>query len=336
MIYILLTIVLFIISCEDKDVTVEESFSEILFIASEGSFGESDGSISIFKDNNKIQTIENIGANVQSLLVDKDKLFVAITGSNKIIRYNITETGLALPGITIQTNNSGPRNMVIIGDELFFTNLHTKDIKIFNLITFTIEDSIALNGSPENIIYHNNAIWVSVPYLNYPDEGRGTTVVKIQPNNRTIEETYNVGRGPYDLLLDNEILWISRTWYADGWTEAYHGSSNINTETGEITIIEYGLGVVCGGNLMKLNNEIYRSWDGGVVPLNSNLELNSSRKIGSYSNLYSSFSANQSLYLGTTDYFTPDTVFVHNSDGSLLQMLPVGGNPGDYAIWNID
>ena len=326
------------ISCEDNKTSTDVEVGEesLLFILSEGSYGNSDGSISVFKNGDKIQTIENVGANVQSLLVNEDKLFVAVTSSNKIIRYNITEAGLSLPGITIQTNNSGPRNMAIIGDELFFTNLYSKDIKIFNLITFAIVDSILLDGAPENIISDGNYIWVSVPYLNYPDQGNGTSVIKIDVNNRTIENTYNIGRGPYDLLLNDEILWISRTWYSEDYINSYHGSSSIDTQTGDISIVDYGAGVVCGGNIMKLDDEIYRAWNGGVVPLDLNLDLISGRQIGSYTNLYSAFSTSQSLYLGTTDYSAPDTVFIHDSDGILIQTLQVGVNPGDFTKWIIN
>ena len=36
----------------------------------------------------------------------------AVNNSHTIKKYDITETGLALPGIEVSTNNSGPRECV--------------------------------------------------------------------------------------------------------------------------------------------------------------------------------------------------------------------------------
>ena len=42
----------------------------------------------------------------------------------------ITEQGLLLPGIEIDTKDSSPREMTVIDNKLYFTNWNTKDIKI--------------------------------------------------------------------------------------------------------------------------------------------------------------------------------------------------------------
>ena len=63
-----LTLLLF--SCEDNltENAESEEFS-LLFIASEGNFGSSNGSIEVFKDKEKIQTVSNVGDVIQSILV---------------------------------------------------------------------------------------------------------------------------------------------------------------------------------------------------------------------------------------------------------------------------
>ena len=63
-----------IASCEDS---LDQDYnSNLVFVASEGTFGNSDGSIAVFSKNEKIQTVEAIGDVVQSLLVNGDNLFV--------------------------------------------------------------------------------------------------------------------------------------------------------------------------------------------------------------------------------------------------------------------
>ena len=55
--------------------------------------------------------------------------------------------------------------------------------------------------------------------------------------------------------------------YSSNW-EAFYGSSSLNISTGEVEVLNYGPGTVCGGNIMKINDQIYRTANGGVMPLN--------------------------------------------------------------------
>ena len=173
---------------------------------------------------------------------------------------------------------------------------------------------------------------MSIPNLELYDTNNGSSVIKIDLNSQNIVESYEVGNGPGELILDNQTLWISRTFYSSDWS-AFYGSSSINTESNEIITRNYGAGMVCGGNILKINDQIYRTVDGGVAPLDAELDINLTAKIGSYNNLYSAFSNNENIYLGMSDYVAPDTVFVHDASGVLIRELSVGQLPGDYAIW---
>jgi len=203
---------------------------------------------------------------------------------------------------------------------------------VLNLNTFSIETSITVEGIPEDIVSDGDFLWVSIPNLELYDTNNGSSVIKIDINSQNIVESYEVGFGPEQMILQNNNLWISRTYYDSNWS-AYYGSSMIDLETNAILTNNYGVGMVCGGNILELNNQIYRTVDGGIAPLDTELELNVASKIGSYSNLYSAYSDNQRIYLGMSDYTAPDTVFVHNEIGDLISTLSVGKLPGDYAIW---
>ena len=330
---IIFLLFIFTYSCEDSvNDNDNNDNSNLIFIASEGSYGDSDGSITVFKNNEKIQTIDKIGDVVHSILVNENKLFVIVNNSHLIKRFSITESGLSLPGIDIDTDNSSPREMVIVGDKLYFTNWNSKDIKVLNLNTFSIETSIPVEGIPEDIVSDGDFLYVSIPSLELYDTNNGSSVIKIDINSQNIVESYEVGHGPEHMILENNNLWISRTYYDSYWS-AYYGSSMIDLETNEILTNNYGVGMVCGGNILELNNQIYRTVDGGIAPLDTELELNLTAKIGSYSNLYSAYSKNEKIYLGMSDYTAPDTVFVHNEIGDLISTLSVGKLPGDYAIW---
>ena len=193
---ILISVLFIFISCDNSINKSPEITSRLLFIASEGNFGQGNGSISVFKDEKKIQSIDNIGDVVQSILVYDDMLFVIINGSSEIKRYTISESGLVLPGITVSTQNSAPREMVVFNDKLYFTNWITKDIKVLNLYTYDIENQIVLDGLPEDIISDESFLYVCISNLEIYDQGNGSSVVKINPETNQVVETYEVGKGP--------------------------------------------------------------------------------------------------------------------------------------------
>ena len=266
---------------------------------------------------------------MQSLAIHNDKLFVLVNNSHLLKVYNITDSGLRLPGIDISTDNSGPREMVIVDNYVYFTNWNTQDVKILNLETYFIEGSININGLPESIVSDGSYLWVAI--------SSGSTVEKISLETREIVETIEVGNGPQQMLLDGDLLWISRTYYSANWTETYHGTTLINIQTSEVSMREYGVGTVCGGDMMLIAGEVYRTFEGGVAPLAMDLTLNRSAKIGTYSSnaLYSAGASNKNVFMGiTSDFQAPDTVYVHNDLGELSYIYIVGASPGDYEVWS--
>ena len=323
-------ILLIAIACEDN--LNEESDVAITFIATEGTFGDGDGAITVFKGGKQIQNISNVGDVVQALLIHDDKLFVLVNNSHMIKRYSITGSGLSLPGFEIPTGNSSPREMVVTNNKLYFTNWNSKDIKVLNLETYAIESSIPIDGLPEDIVTDGTHLWISVPNLELYDTNNGSSIVKIDIASEEILESYEVGNGPQHMVLDEHKLWISRTFYDPSWT-AFYGSSRIDLLTGEVTMLDYGAGAVCGGDMMKISGEVYRTYEGGVVPLEMDLNLNSTAKIGSYKTLYSAGAHQNTVFLGISDYTAPDTVLVHNEIGQLTHTYIVGTLPGDYQVW---
>jgi len=316
------------ISCNNN--TSFDNEEKLIFIASEGNFGRSNASITVFQGPNQIQKISNIGDVIQSIKVYDDKLFVLINNSHLIKIYAITSSGLSLPGIEISTRNSGPREMVIVDDLLYFTNWNSNDVKILNLETYFIEDSIKVNGMPEGIVFDGAHLWVAI--------SSGSTVEKISINSKQIVETFQVGNGPQQMLIEGSSLWISRTYYSHDWTETYYGTSQIDILSGSIQIKEYNTGIVCGGDIMKINEQTYRTFEGGVAPIKSDLTINRTSKIGSYNtnSLYSADAHNNYIFMGTTsDFNGPDTVYIHNSSGEHSFTYIVDASPGDFAIWEI-
>jgi len=327
--YLIPLILILINSCEDN--IADQKKVVLFFVASEGNFGNSNGSIEVFKGEEKIQTVGDIGDVVQSILVFEDNLFVAINNSHMIKKYKITDSGLSEPGIEVSTDNSGPREMCIVNNKIYFTNWLTKDIKVLDLFNYTIKTFTSLPNVPEDIVTDGVFLWVSTPHQELYDS-QGSLVIKIDISNGSIVETYEVGLGPEQLYLDGDLLYVSRTTY-DSDFSANYGSSKINIITGDVDIVNYGTGTACRADIFKINNSIYRATNIGVVSLDENLNLNQMAKIGNYNNIYSANFLNDQLILGSSDYSAPDTVYLHNSSNELVGMLKVNVLPGDFQVY---
>tara|TARA_B100000579_G_scaffold430244_1_gene443290 strand:- start:1090 stop:2076 length:987 start_codon:yes stop_codon:yes gene_type:complete len=206
------------------------SWNDYAFIANEGNFGSSNGSISMIDAFGSVINYENIGDVVQSIEVYGDKLIVLINNSHKIKIFDINSTGLQLPGIEVETGSSSPREMVVFDNKVYFTNWDTQDIKVFNLYTYQIENSVSvLSGLPEDIIINNQSLYVTIPNIEKYDQNLGSEVIKINISDLSIEAIYDVGLGPEFLAFsDNGDLYISRKTYSQDWYTTYHGTSKIN------------------------------------------------------------------------------------------------------------
>lgn len=330
-IFFLVSIVLFITGCDDSSsVSGPMPSSSYVFVACEGNYGASNGTVYAIDDYGNTSSIGSLGDVVQSVEVHGDKLFVIVNNSHRIMIYDITEYGISEPGIEVSTGNSSPREMVVLNEKVYFTNWNTQDVKVLNLFTYQIESSLVLENLPEDIITDGEYLYVSMPNLTLNDQNLGSRVVKIDPTSMSVLETHEVGLGPESLLMLNDEIYISRTNYSADWYTAYYGSSKI--ANGVVTVSDYGTGVACGGSILVSNNTVYRTYDGGIAPLDgSSLEIDALGRIGDYgSSIYNAESINGLIWLGLTD----NTVRVMNSSGAEVGLYSVGAYPGDFAVWN--
>ena len=331
LIFTFLTISLLIFNgCSEAPTSSEESInSSWVFVANEGTFGASNGSISMINEFGQVYETETIGDVVQSLEVYKNKLIVLVNNSHKIKLYDITSEGLSMPGIEVDTQGSSPRDLVVINDKVYFTNWTSQDVKVLNLFNYNIEKTIPVNGLPEDLMIDDNHLWVTIN-MN-ADWTAASTVVKIDMASNTIIETIEVGLGPQELTKLNDDIYVSRTFYDANW-QAKHGATKIGTE---VVINNYGTGAACGGSILSYQSQVYRSFDGGLARMGSNLDLELESKIGNFDpdQVYHVELINGNFWFALTDYADMNEVHVLDTNGSTINVYEVGQNPGDFAIW---
>ena len=75
-----------------------------------------------------------------------------------------------------------------------------------------------------------------------------------------------------------------------------------SSESYEVIINNYSSGTACGGSIMVHENQIYRSYDGGIAPLNTNLEINSLERSGYFQQSYVYHMTNYIIVLAYMNY----------------------------------
>ena len=328
----IICLMLFSTNCDNSITRNNDNNTSWIFISNEGNMGDSDGSISMINDYGDMMEIKNVGDVVQSLEVHNDKLIVLINNSHLVKIYTITEKELLLPGISISTHNSSPREMVIVNDNVYFTNWNTKDIKVLNLITHEIESFIQFNSIPEDIISDGTHLWVSLPMLELYDHNDGTIVSKIHIPTKQIVNNYDVGRGPEQLTSLNNEIYVSRKFSSLDWMETYHGVSVIGSD---INQNDYSLGSPCGGSILSYNNKVFRSYGGGIAPIHANLEVDELGRIGNYdqTQIYHVEIINDNIWFCITNWSDINLVKVVNNNGQEIASYTAGIMPGDLAYW---
>ena len=129
-----------------------------------------------------------------------------MNNSHTIKKYDITESGLALPGIEVSTITQVLERCVVDG-KLYFTNWLSKDIKVLDLNTYNISSFSTLTNVPEDIVSDGNFLYVSTPHQELYDN-QGSLITKIDLSNGSVVESFEVGLGPEQLYLDGNLLFV--------------------------------------------------------------------------------------------------------------------------------
>ena len=326
---LILLISIFIISCSENDEIIN---TEWVFVACEGNYGASNGSVYMINQFGEMDSIPNLGDVVQSVGVHENKLFVLVNNSHKLHVFDISSDGVSLPGIEINLDGSGPREMIVDGGRLYFTNWNSKDVKYLDLFNYKVEKLTDINGLPEGIVKKGDDLYIAVNMNE--DYSSSDKVIRYDINENNIKEIITVGDGPLDLEFSNNELYVSRTYYDESYT-AYHGTSQFSLNNNKVLIKEYGKNTPCGGSVHSFNNKIYRSALGGIVELDNLLNLIETNVIGNFnqSEVYSVEVMNDKVYFGLTDYNNLNKVKVISKDNLEIADYNVGKIPGDFALW---
>ena len=215
---LLLVVVLIMVGCDSTSVSSNESENTSwVFVANEGGFGSSNGYVSMIDDFGNQFDSEVLGDVVQSLAVYNNKLIISVNNSQKLVVFDISDSGISNPQ-EILTDGLSPRELIVINDKLYFGawdpdyNVYQSTpgfLKVLNLENFEIETTIDVGIMPEGLLFNSNYLWVA-------NSGE-STVNKIDVQTNSIIETLEVGSGPQNLVSHNGEIYLSRRFYDENF-----------------------------------------------------------------------------------------------------------------------
>jgi len=322
-----------ILDNDDDDDGLCNEDEYLIFSLCEGNFQADNSSLWYFDNNYNVLEPENnpIGDTGQSMLVDNNKLYVVMNGSGLIHVFNLNPNGIQLDR-TINLDFSGPRYMEIYNGNAFITEWNTNQIRVFDLDNDQTISTIEVNGMPEQIFMHENYFYISINMNS--DWTASERLLKLNPDTYEIEMEYTTAPNPSDLVVIENKLFVSSTYYDTNWN-TYHAMTKIDLSNGETIIYNDESGINYSGDIFNIEGSLYRATNYGVINLDLNtLSAIPGTEIGNFDDVYSVEFMDSQFYFGRTDYAAPDYIDVLDTNGSLIKSMVVGAIPGSFAIWN--
>lgn len=212
---LVLLLTVFIHACKKKDddngntapVPVKD---DAVYVINEGAFGTGNGSIdyysaqsdSILNDIFGYVNVFPLGDVVQSMHVFNGKGYICVNNSQKIEVVNMTD----FVSFGSSAGFQGPRYFLGINSTKgYVSDWFSDKIKVMDLTTLAIIDSIPAGSGPEQMLLSSNNVYV----VNVGGYGNDSTVTVINSNNNTVISTIHVGLNPNSIQQDaNGKIWV--------------------------------------------------------------------------------------------------------------------------------
>jgi YVTN family beta-propeller protein len=305
-----------------------------LIIGCEGNFGSANASLTLYNmetktvSNNLFNTQNNLplGDVLQSSSLFNGDLYVVINNSSKV---EVIDTSSFLSKGTI-TGLPSPRYFLgVSSTKGYVTDLYSNAINIVNLNTFQITGSIPTSGWTEQLLLHNNKVYVT-------QKGTNQLLI-IDPNLDVVSDSITVGREPNSLVVDAfQNLWVL---CSGGVNEAQPELVKVNTASNSVTSILSFNSIAdspnslridtSGTTLFYLNNDVFKHSI-------SETSIGSTPFISSGNSIYYGLGVNpfnNEIYLADAiDYVQPGKVSRFKASSSLIDEFSVGLIPQDFTF----
>ena len=306
-----------------------------VFVLCEGNFGSN--TASLWKWNGtKVQGPINWNPNSnplgdvgQSLAYDEGKLFIVLNNSHSV---EVLDTKSNKKITSIKLDNLSPRDIALHEKIAYVSGYNSYGIICFDTETYDILDTIEVGYLTEDILINDSKLYTAINMNSMWDTENQVFCYDISIENPTLIDSFEVVPGPVKLILHNNEIFISSTYYDSNW-QTYAGMSKINLESGEVLMNDYGVNFNYSSDLAIIKNSVYRAYKNGMMKIDSDLTFDENNRLGQVDGTVYSMAVNdEKVYVGFSDFEAPDTVSILDNDGNILDNVQVGALPGDFAF----
>lgn len=200
---------IFFASCQKDNNKPKTNFTNGVFIANEGAFGNNNASVSYY-DYNKDTLYNNVFKNangyspgdvLQSLYIDGQQIYLMVNNSNKVI---VADADTMYQEAVID-DMPGPRYMVADQGKGYISCWGDNSVRVVDLNTYKVTDTIYVGTGPEHMLIHNNQILVA----NSGGFTEDSTLSVIDISTQKLVKNIVVGDNPQEIQEDkNGNLWV--------------------------------------------------------------------------------------------------------------------------------
>jgi len=321
--------------CTDCDEsTITSTNNTDVVIINEGNFGSGSGTLTFYNDSTQV-VAQNVffqkngfqlGNVAQSITQFNNKAYIVINNSNKIEIADINNFN----SIATITGFNSPRYFLPINNnKAYVTDLFSNSIQIVDLNSNTITNSLAVNGWTEQLLLHNDTVYVC--------DMTNDNILLFNATTDAFIDSVKVGTQPNSLVMDaNNKIWILCSGGinetipqlikfnpAYRTIEATLPFSSINESPGELKINK------AKNTLFFINSAVFKmDITANTIPTTPIISNNSNIFYGLGIN-----PKNTNIYVSDAiDYVQNGTIFRYDSLGTLIHQFPSGIIPGDFMF----
>jgi YVTN family beta-propeller protein len=306
------------------------------YIVNEGSFLSNNASLIYINPDGQVtpdvyylaNEVE-LGDVLQSFTIKGGRGYAVLNNSQKI---EVVEMSTMVNKGTI-SGLSYPRYAAGIGsNKLYVTNGSFQGtVEVYNTETLTNEESISVGSGPNQLLFHNNELWV----CNQGGFGLDSTVSIINTSSNSVVGVITLAHRPEDLVVDAFgdiwILCAGETFYDESWNVSGHSPAKLFRIDGASHAIEASFTI---GSLGDHPRQLEVSPNGRTLYYENNgvfaVDVNSAELPGAL--LIASAKSALSVHPSTgdvwcasiPDYVNPSTVYVYGANGALLRTYEGG------------
>lgn len=268
----------------------------------------------------------------QSFCLDGDTLYIIMNNSHQVRMVDLSGEPSHVGDIDLP--GASPRYMAIQHglNRAFISSWNLTGLLVLDLGTHTVTDTVHLAGRPEIVLIDGAKLYASLTMKSDWSSFNQVVQLDISDTEVTLETSYQVIEGPGDMVLSDDMLYVTGVGYDATWA-ATTGTSGIDLTSGEVISVNHGSYVNYTADIDLIDGVPYRVFGDGLVPLNPDLTLNLAATLVQQPNIYSFSVQNGQLMLGSSDYAAPDSIHIYSVLGDSLGTVTVAALPNEVVYY---